>query len=92
MPLVLQVGEIRRLRVAHEWRRHGVVTALTRELIAASVETLGLSGLVLNTTAAQIPALAFYRALGFQELGRSWLAAYELVWMHLNLQVEPALC
>jgi ribosomal protein S18 acetylase RimI-like enzyme len=74
------VGEIRRLRVA---------TALTRQLIAVSVESLRLRGLVLNTTSAQIPALAFYRRLGFQELGRSYLGSYELVWMHLQIEPEP---
>jgi ribosomal protein S18 acetylase RimI-like enzyme len=83
------VGEIRRLRVALEWRRRGVATALTRQLIAVSVESLRLRGLVLNTTSAQIPALAFYRRLGFQELGRSYLGSYELVWMHLQIEPEP---
>jgi RimJ/RimL family protein N-acetyltransferase len=82
------VGEIRRLRVALEWRRRGVATALTRRLITASVESIRLRRLVLNTTSAQIPALAFYRRLGFQELGRSYLGAYELVWMHLQLEPE----
>jgi GNAT superfamily N-acetyltransferase len=79
------VGEIRRLRVAYEWRRRGVATALTRALIAWSLESLHLRGLVLNTTSAQIPALMFYRRLGFHEMGRSYLGAYELVWMHLAL-------
>ncbi|MDQ6673142.1 MAG: GNAT family N-acetyltransferase [Chloroflexota bacterium] len=83
------VGEIRRLRVALEWRRRGVATALTRHLTTASVESLRLRSLVLNTTAAQIPALAFYRRLGFKELGRSCLGAYELVWMHLQIEPEP---
>jgi ribosomal protein S18 acetylase RimI-like enzyme len=78
-----EVGEMRRLRVAVEWRRCGVATALTRQSIAAAVESLRLRSLVLNTTAAQLPALAFYHRLGFQELGRSYLGAYELVWMHL---------
>jgi GNAT superfamily N-acetyltransferase len=79
------VGEIRRLRVAHEWRRRGVATALTRALIASSVESHRLRGLILNTTSAQIPALAFYGRFGFQELGRSYLGTYELVWMYLTL-------
>jgi ribosomal protein S18 acetylase RimI-like enzyme len=83
------VGEIRRLRVALEWRRRGVATALTRQLITASVDSLRLRSLVLNTTSAQIPALAFYRRLGFQELGRSYLGAYELVWMHLQIATVP---
>jgi ribosomal protein S18 acetylase RimI-like enzyme len=82
------VGELRRLRVAYEWRRRGVATALTRHLIAA-IDSLGLRSLVLNTTAAQIPALAFYRRLGFQELGRSYLGAFELVWMHLQVELVP---
>jgi len=50
-------------------------------LITASVESLRFRSLVLNTTAAQIPALAFYRRIGFQEVGRSYLGAFELVWM-----------
>jgi len=54
---------------------------LTLELITASVESLRFRSLVLNTTAAQIPALAFYRRIGFQEVGRSYLGAFELVWM-----------
>ena len=76
------MGEIRRLRVALEWRRRGVATALTRQLTSSSVESLRLRSLVLNTTSAQIPALMFYRGLGFQEIGRTYLGAYELVWMH----------
>ena len=83
------MGEIRRLRVALEWRRRGVATALTRQLITASVDSFRLRSLVLNTTSAQIPALALYRQLGFQELGRSYLGAFELVWMHLQIEPEP---
>jgi ribosomal protein S18 acetylase RimI-like enzyme len=78
------VGEVRRLRVSPEWRRRGVATALMRELISWST-TAGLSSLVLNTTAAQLPALALYRGLSFREIGRSYLDVYELVWMHLTV-------
>ncbi len=49
------VGEIRRLRVAPEWRRRGVATALTRQSITASVESLRLRGLVLNTNLGADP-------------------------------------
>ena len=76
------VGEVRRLRVLPEWRRRGVATALMSELISWSARAR-LRGLVLNTTAAQLPALALYRSLGFREIGRSYLDVYELVWMHL---------
>ncbi|HLZ30806.1 MAG TPA: hypothetical protein VKV73_26100 [Chloroflexota bacterium] len=27
--------------------------------------------------------------VGFQELGRSYLGSYELVWMHLQIEPEP---
>jgi ribosomal protein S18 acetylase RimI-like enzyme len=83
-----EIGEIRRLRVAPEWRRQGVATALMREASRWSTSH-GLRGLVLNTTAAQVPALALYRKLGFQEVGRSYLGTYELVWMRLLLQGAP---
>jgi ribosomal protein S18 acetylase RimI-like enzyme len=75
------VGEVRRLRVAPEWRRCGLGTALMQELINSATFSFGLRRLVLNTTAAQIPALALYARLGFHELGRSYLGAYELVWL-----------
>lgn len=78
-----RVGEVRRLRVAPEWRRRGVATALMRELISWSASS-GLRTLVLNTTAAQLPALALYRGLGFREIGRSYLDVYELVWLCLD--------
>ena len=54
-----------------------------RELISWSASS-GLRTLVLNTTAAQLPALALYRGLGFREIGRSYLDLYELVWLCLD--------
>jgi hypothetical protein len=39
----------------------------------------GPRSLVLNTTSAQLAALALYRGLGFREIGRSYLDVYELV-------------
>jgi ribosomal protein S18 acetylase RimI-like enzyme len=75
------VGEVRRLRVAPEWRRRGVATALTSQLIAWAGEGHRLRTLVLNTTAAQGPALALYRKFGFHELERTYLGSFELVWM-----------
>jgi len=80
-----RVGEVRRLRVAAAWRRRGVATALLRELIDWAARHQ-LASLVLNTTSAQGPALALYARLGFQEIGRSYLGEYELVWMHLLVQ------
>ncbi len=79
------VGEVRKLRVAREWRRCGLATALMQELVNSSISSFGLRSLVLNTTAAQIPALALYTELGFHELGRSYFGSYELVWMQRQL-------
>src|SRR5437899_620804 len=58
------VGEVRKLRVAYEWRRCGLATALMQELVNSSISSFGLRTLVLNTTAAQVPALALYHKLG----------------------------
>jgi hypothetical protein len=92
------MGEVRRLRVAPKWRRRGVATALMRGLIRWSIAR-GLRSLVLNTTAAQLPALALYRSLGIREIGRTYLGVYELVWMifadvppTLNLDAVQATC
>lgn len=82
-----RVGEVRRLRVSPEWRRRGVATALMRELMSFSAAD-GLRSLVLNTTSAQVPALALYGGLGFREIGRSYLDIYERVWMRLRLSAS----
>ena len=77
-----QLGEVRRLRVDPAWRRRGVATALMRELMTFSSQPEhAFRGLVLNTTSAQLPALALYGRLGFAEVGRCFLGPYELVWM-----------
>lgn len=78
------VAELRRLRVAPELRRQGVATRLNQAAIAWCRE-YGFRTLVVNTTAAQIPALNLYRKLGFQEICRSFIDQYELVWFELAL-------
>ena len=75
-----------RLRVDPEWRRRGIASALTRELMTFSAQAEhAFRALVLNTTSAQLPALALYSKVGFGEVGRCFLGAYELVWMHRNV-------
>ena len=61
--------------------RAGYMYRISLTQAGGSADCLG--GLVLNTTAAQLPALALYRSLGFREIGRSYLDVYELVWMRL---------
>jgi ribosomal protein S18 acetylase RimI-like enzyme len=80
------LGEVRRLRVDPAWRRRGVAIALMRELMTFSSQPEhAFPALVLNTTSAQLPALALYGKLGFAEVGRCFLGPYELVWMHCDL-------
>jgi len=78
------VAELRRLRVAPELRRQGIATRLNQTAIAWCREQ-SFRTLVVNTTAAQIPALNLYRKLGFQEIYRSFIDQYELVWFELAL-------
>jgi GNAT superfamily N-acetyltransferase len=83
------IGEVRRLRVDPDWRRQGVASALMRQLTAFAAEPAqAMSALVLNTTSAQLPALALYRKLAFSELGRCYLDSYELTWMRRELSAE----
>ena len=78
------VAMLERLRVAALSRRQGIRTSLNATVIAWC-RRHGYKTLVLNTTAAQLPALALYRKLGFQEAFRSFLDKYELVWFDLEL-------
>jgi ribosomal protein S18 acetylase RimI-like enzyme len=78
------VAELRCLRVAPEMWRRGIGARLCRTVIDWSRENQFRS-LVLNTTAPQAPARALYRSLGFQEVGRSFIDRYELVWHELLL-------
>jgi ribosomal protein S18 acetylase RimI-like enzyme len=78
------VAELRRLRVAPEHWRSGIGTQLSQTVISWSRDQ-GFRSLILNTTAAQTPAIALYRRLGFRELGRSFVGTFELVWLELPL-------
>lgn len=79
------VAELLSLRVAPERWRSGIGAQLCRTVVDWSGENRFRS-LVLNTTAAQLPALALYRRLGFREVGRSFVGGYELVWLELPLE------
>lgn len=79
------VAELRRLRVAPEHWRRGVGAALTSAVIDWA-RANGYRSLVLNTTAPQTPARRLYERLGFEEIGRSFLGQYELVWYELGLR------
>ena len=78
------VAQLTHLRVAPEVWRRGVGTRLSRTVIEWCREH-EYRTLVLNTTSAQAPALGLYRKLGFQEIARSYVDKYELVWLGLEL-------
>jgi GNAT superfamily N-acetyltransferase len=80
-----RVAELRRLRVAPEWRGRGVGTALCREVIEWSQRDQ-VDILIVNTTTPQSPARELYRKLGFVERGLSFVGRYELVWMELSIR------
>jgi hypothetical protein len=61
--------------------RGAQIIVRAQELITSATFSFGFRRLVLNTTAAQIPELALYARFDFHELGRSYLGAYELVWL-----------
>jgi len=79
------IVELRRLRVAPEWRRQGLGRQLCERVITWSIEH-GYKILVVNTTTPQLPARQLYTSLGFRERGISFIGRYELVWMKLNLE------
>jgi len=66
-----RIGHIGRMAVLALWRGRGVGSAILRTLIAAAHER-GDSEIVL---AAQVHAIAFYRAHGFIEEGEAFLEA-----------------
>jgi hypothetical protein len=73
------------LRIVGDSHTRDGDTAESCGLLISISATDGLRSLVLNTTSAQLPALALYAGLGFREIGRSYLDVYELVWMQMWL-------
>lgn len=76
-------AEVLRVRVHPAMRRRGVGRAVMIELERRAIER-GHSELWLDTTTEQPEAIAFYRALGYEEIGRetrpewSWTLVYFL--------------
>jgi ribosomal protein S18 acetylase RimI-like enzyme len=74
-------AEVLRVRVHPATRRHGVGRALMA-VLEERARRLGMRGLHLDTATNQPEAMAFYRSLGYQEVGRehqsgwSWTLVY----------------
>ncbi len=65
VPRSLGVGEIVRMSVAGDLRRHGIGSALLQALCARA-QAAGLTRIVLETTATWDDAIGFYQRFGFQ--------------------------
>jgi ribosomal-protein-alanine N-acetyltransferase len=66
---VLDEGEILNLAVANAHRRHGEGTALSREMMN-SFAARGVQRVFLEVRESNLAAIAFYKRLGFGQLGR----------------------
>ena len=78
------VAELRLMRVAEDMWRQGMGTRLTEVAIDWSRHH-GIRTLVLNTTTPQKPAIGLYHKLGFDEVARTFIDRYELVWLGVDL-------
>ena len=64
-----EVGEVKRVRVAHPFQRRGIGEAISKALLERA-EELGFRRVILDTTTRQVPAQRLYEKLGFQETHR----------------------
>ncbi|HEY8746099.1 MAG TPA: GNAT family N-acetyltransferase [Chloroflexota bacterium] len=79
------IVQLKRMRVAPEWQRHGIGRRLLETAIAWAREH-GSHAVILDTTEEQAAAIALYRSAGFLPVGRSTLGVYTLLWFELLLQ------
>jgi pimeloyl-ACP methyl ester carboxylesterase/GNAT superfamily N-acetyltransferase len=63
------VGELKRVRVAHPFQGRGIGEAISRALLDRA-EELGFRRVILDTTTRQVPAQRLYEKLGFRETHR----------------------
>ncbi len=79
-----RTGRLRHVAVAPE-RWH---TGIGRHLVDTAIAWLGEHGyeaVILETTPQQEAAVALYLDTGFQEIGRSMVGIYELIWFMRSL-------
>ncbi|WP_209309445.1 GNAT family N-acetyltransferase [Haloarcula amylovorans] len=82
-------AELHRMRVAPTHQRLGYGRALLARLETRAVE-LGYNRVLATTAHSQPAAVEFYRDAGYDEVGRSKEAGYELVHFERNLCDEPS--
>ncbi|MBX0297191.1 GNAT family N-acetyltransferase [Haloarcula nitratireducens] len=86
---VAGAAELHRMRVAPTHQRRGYGRALLARLEARAAE-LGYDRLLATTARSQPAAVAFYRDAGYDEVGRSKEAGYELVHFERDPRAETS--
>lgn len=76
--------EMKRVRVHPDHQRRGFGEAIVERLEQRARE-LGYDAIHLDTTVMQEPAIAMYRKLGYEEIGRADLRRFQLVLMEKTL-------
>ena len=66
---VLDGADMMNIAVHPDYRRQGIARALINGLVAALVDK-GVGSLVLEVRVSNVPAIALYEQLGFQQVGR----------------------
>jgi ribosomal protein S18 acetylase RimI-like enzyme len=77
--------EMKRVRVDPEYQRRGFGETIVVRLEERARE-LGASGVHLDTTTGQEPAIAMYEKLGYEEIGRASLRRFDIVLMEKPLR------
>ena len=80
----LPTARLHHVMVVPERQRHGIGRQLI-EAVRDWAQAEGYGQLILDTTSEQEVAVEFYRAIGFQELGRSQFKRWEMVWFGMKL-------
>ena len=77
--------EMKRVRVDPGYQRHGFGATIVVQLEQRARE-LGASAVHLDTTTGQEPAIAMYKKLGYEEIGRGSLPRFDIVLMEKVLR------
>jgi ribosomal-protein-alanine N-acetyltransferase len=84
LDVTASTARLRHVLVAPERWRQGIGRRLVHAAVDWSREQ-GYRAIVLDTTADQVGAVAFYKALGFREAGRTVYREWQIVWFLLRL-------
>jgi ribosomal protein S18 acetylase RimI-like enzyme len=76
--------EIKRMRVHPDHQRRGVGQAMLDHLEARAAE-LGYTGIYLDTTTLQEPAIALYKKNGYREAARGKRGSFDLLFFEKDL-------